>query len=109
MIIEYTHPKLNEEIKAPSGSYLPREEHTLSYDGREIIYFAGLMVIETSCCGIGSWDYIQVPGFLVERGETNNRNNLTVSKVDTIQNENDRKAIYKLLEKEHPGARIEIW
>jgi hypothetical protein len=109
MIIQYTHPKLDSEIRAPSGSYLPQEEHTLPYNGREVMYVSGLMVIETSCCGIGSWQYIQTPGFLVKRGEISDKNDSPVSEIDTIQNEKDRTAVYKLLEQKYPGARIEIW
>ncbi len=109
MIIEYTHPQLNIEVKAPSGGYVPHEENILSYEGKDVIYIVGLMVIETSCCGIGSWEYVQVPGYLINRGEISNNNKEPKSKIDTIQNEKDRTAIYKLLEQRHPGARIEIW
>jgi hypothetical protein len=109
MIIEYTHPELDIEVRAPSGSYIPREENILSYAGREVMYIVGLMVIETSCCGIGSWEYVQVPGYLVRMGETPNKNKEPKSKIDTIQNEKDRTAVYKLLEQKYPGARIEIW
>jgi len=109
MIIQYTHPIMNTEIGAPSGSYFPQEEHIMPYDNREVMYISGLMVIETSCCGIGSWQYIQVPGFLVERGETTDKSSAIVSKVDTIQDEKERTAIYRLLEQKYSGARIEIW
>ncbi len=66
MTTEFTHPELDQEVHSIAGYYIPREEHTLPYDSREVLYIVGDACIEASCCGVASWSYIQVPGFLVK-------------------------------------------
>lgn len=108
VIIEFTHPELGKEVQALAGYYTPREEHVLLYNGREVIYILGCVSVDTSCCGVGNWNYIQVLGFLVRkhirRGETAS----PVSEIEIIQDEEARSSIRQSLRKKHPGAQIEI-
>ncbi len=39
--MEFTHPELGEEIRSIAGYYVPREEQTMPYHGREVLLSAG--------------------------------------------------------------------
>jgi len=58
---EYTHLKLNEDVYAIAGYYTPQKEIRLKCNNREVLYVIGQAVIESSCCGSGSWEYAIVP------------------------------------------------
>ncbi|MCD6570570.1 MAG: hypothetical protein J7L53_07705 [Deltaproteobacteria bacterium] len=65
---EFEHPILNEEITAIGGHYMITKEEKLVYPptaGREILYFIGYAVVDTSCCSSGC-GYAIVPGYLVK-------------------------------------------
>lgn len=110
MLIEFIHPELGEDVQGRAGYYIPIEEHTLTHNGREVIYILGYARLERPCCGDGAnWGYIQVPGYLVRRQIRGKGNTQSVSKVEIIQNENDRNNIRQSLQQQHPGAQIEIW
>ncbi len=109
MTTEFTHPELGQEVRTISGYYIPREEHTLEYGGRELVYVMGQACIDASCCGTAAWNYIQVPGFLVKKHVRGGGTAPPVSEVETIQDQDTRNGIRDLLLKEYPGIRIEIW
>ena len=109
MLREYTHPELGEEVRSISGYYVPTEEHTLTYHGREIIYVLGQACLDTSCCGTSAWSYIQIPGFLVRKHIRGEGTTAPVSEVEPIENKDVREDITEILSAEYPGARIEIW
>lgn len=109
MATEFTHPELGEEVRSISGYYIPREEHTLTHNGQEIIYVLGQACIDASCCGSAAWSYIQVPGFLIRKHVRGGGSTPPVSEVEPIQDQETRDTIRELLSKEHPGAQIEIW
>jgi hypothetical protein len=108
MMAQYTHPALGEEVQTHGGYFIPKEERLLPYGGREILYIVGDAVIESSCCGTGSWIYIQVPGF-VDSGGPPWSSKAQVSYVEPIRDHADRENVLKLLLERHPGARIEIF
>ena len=102
---EFTHPELGEEIRSISGYYAPREEQVLPYQGREVLVVLGYACIDSSCCGCGSWSYVQVPGFLVKKGA----GQPAVSVVETIEDQAVRDGLFKELNQMYPGARVEMW
>ncbi len=103
------HPEIGEEIRTHGGYYIPREEHLLSYNGREVYYVVGRAVIETSCCGKADWTYIQVQGFARETGDGRPLTASLVEQVEPISDDEDRRKVLRLLLKSYPGARIDIW
>ncbi len=109
MAVEFTHPQLGEEVRTLAGYYVPREEHLLPYDGREVLYIVGDACIEASCCGVASWSYVQVPGFLIGKRVHGEGTAPTVSEVETIAGKETRSAVTESLLKLYPGARVEIW
>ena len=102
---EFTHPELGEEIRSISGYYAPREEQVLPYHGREVLVILGFACIDSSCCGCGSWSYVQVPGFLVKKGA----GQPAVSVVEPIEDKAVRDGLLKQLTEMYPGARVEMW
>ena len=107
--MEFTHPKLDEEVRTLSGYYVPRQENVLPYQGRHVLYIVGDACIEASCCGVASWNYVQVPGFVVRRGVRGGDSAPVVSEVETIEDKAIRKGVTESLLKQYPGARVEIW
>ena len=109
MIIEYTHPELDQEVQTSTGYYVAVEEHVVPYNEREVIYILGHACIESSCCGPASWSYIQVPGFLVRKHIRGGKGTLPVSEIEIIQDEEDRDTIRQSLMEKYPNVQIEIY
>jgi hypothetical protein len=109
MIKKFIHPELGKEVRALAGYYTPIEENVILYNGRKVIYIGGSICIDSSCCGVGNWSYIQIPGYLIRERIDDNGTPLPVSEIETIQDEADRKNIRQLLLEKYPSARIEIW
>ena len=109
MVKEFIHPGLGQEVWTQGGYYIAREEKSLTYNGREVIYILGHAVIEASCCGAGGWSYIQIPGYFLKRKSPDGSGRPDVSEVEPITEEGDRDSIRWILMEEYPGARIEIW
>jgi hypothetical protein len=58
---------------------------------------------------VASWNYIQVPGFLVNRGVRGKDSEAVVSEVEIIEDKAIRNGVTESLLKQYPGARVEIW
>ncbi len=108
MIKEFTHPELGKEVRALAGYYTPIEQNVLLYNERKVLYVAGSICIDSSCCGIGNWNYIQVPGFLVKEHAQGAKTSSSISEIETIQDEKDRNNIRRLLLEKYPEARVEF-
>ena len=61
---DFIHPVLNEEVRTISGHYILSQEKRLSYNGREVLYYLGCAVVDSSCCGPGGFAYALVPGYI---------------------------------------------
>ena len=109
MIKKFVHPELGKEVQALAGYYTPMEEDVILFKGRKVLYIAGSICIDSSCCGVGNWSYIQIPGYLVRERIVDSETIMPVSEIETIQDEEDRKNIKKLMLEKYPSARIEIW
>lgn len=107
--MEFTHPELGQEVRTLAGYYVPREEQTINYKGKEVLLLLGDACIDSSCCGCASWSYIQVPGFLVKRHVRGVGAKPDVSEVDTIEDKTVRDSLVQSLGKKYPGARVEVW
>lgn len=109
-VIEFTHPQLDQEVRGRAGYYIPVEEHTLLYRGREVLYILGYACLDNSCCSAAkSWGYVQVPGFLVTRRALGKQTETAVSEVEIIGDEADRNAIRQSLLQKYPGIQIDMW
>ena len=108
MIKQYRHPELGKEVAAPAGYYVPLEENTLPFKGKKVLYTLGAICIDSSCCGRGNWNYVQVPGYLFEKHVSGDSSKSSISEIETVQDENDRSQITRMLQEKYPYARIEI-
>jgi hypothetical protein len=95
--IEFIHPELNKEVQAIGGRYVLTQESVLPFDGREILYFSGYAVIDTSCCGTGGCSYALVPGFVLEWKYKTSAEGNSVSRIERITNPDIRKRVIKLI------------
>lgn len=86
-MVEYTHPRLNEPVRAIGGEYVLVKEERLPFRGREVLYLVGYAVLDTACCGVGGCGYALVPGFVVEWKSGLSPDGRPVSKVERIQDE----------------------
>ena len=110
MIIDYAHAELGDDIQGRAGFYTAVEELTMPYNGREVLYVMGTARLERPCCGGAcGWGYVQVPGFLVRKHIRGKGSASPVSKVEIIENEDDRNRIRQALMEKHQCAQVEIW
>jgi len=90
---EYVHPEIGPEFEAISGRYYFSKEAALKIDGREVLYFVGVGVFDSTCCGSGGCGYAVAPGYLVERNIRTSENGAPVSKVIPITDRDEQKRI----------------
>ena len=97
--IVYTHPDLNQQVTAIGGNYVLTHEQRISVNHREVLYYKGVAVFDTTCCGAGGCAYVFVPGYIlawaVDRLDSGN----LVSEILRIRNEDERKAIEKQIQR----------
>jgi len=106
--ITYTPVDLDVESVAPSGYCEPVAEEWLAYEGRRLLYVLGNACVDASCCGVGTWGYVRVEGFVVDDAAAGENGLARGVDLDTVERERDRVAIGRMLEEKHPGARIEF-
>ena len=109
MNVKYTHLELNKDISCMAGFYIPQKEVRLKYNNLEVLYVVGRAVIESSCCGAGSWGYALVPGYVVSwQGERNDAG-LPVSEVEPISDATLQSNIRKIIKEVENISQIEFW
>ena len=96
---DFVHPKIGREVTAIGGHYVFSKEVRLSYNNREILYFAGYAVLDSSCCGVGGCAYVFVPGFIRQWKYKKNRDDCFVSKMDSIRDHDVQKEVRSLIQK----------
>jgi len=104
----YVREDFGDEVAAPSGYYQPLEEAFVDYNGKRLLCIVGTACIEASCCGIGSWLYLRVEGYVVDNDSSQSQSGGTCQEIETIEDDGEKRAITKLLLDKHPGARIEF-
>ena len=107
--LEYTHLELNKEVSSIAGYYTPFKEVAIPHDGKEVLYVLGQAVIESSCCGAGSWAYVLVPGYIVNWQSETNEADLPVSEIEPISDEVSRNNIRKTIKEIEVTSQIEFW
>ena len=107
--LEYTHLRINEDITCIAGYYTPLKEVKLPYNGKEVLYVVGQAVIESSCCGVGCWGYVLVPGYILNWQNKTNEAGLPVSEVEPISDEMARDNISRIIKEAESISQIEFW
>ena len=106
---EYTHLELDKDLKCVAGYYTPQKEVRLKYNNREILYVVGQSVVESSCCGIGSWEYGIVPGYILNWQNKRNEAGLPVSEVEPISDKTAQDNIRNIIQSRETVSQIEFW
>ncbi len=92
-IRDFIHPELNTEVVAIGGNYQLTHEKRIQFKGRELLYFTGFAVFDTTCCGTGGCAYALVPGFIIEWKISKNEEGLPVTRVEPVREEVVQKEI----------------
>lgn len=96
---EFVHPRLGQEVTAIGGHYVFGKEIRCPYHGREILYFVGYAVLDSTCCGVGGCAYVLVAGFIKKWKFKKNDKDCTVSQIEPIQARLDQQQIRKMIQK----------
>jgi hypothetical protein len=114
----YVTGRVGSEVSTPSGYYQSLEEALIEYGERTILYTAGIACVEVSCCGMGSWQYLRVEGYVIDNeafADMSRANparpeagEVRTVEIETVEDFEQRAAVGKLLLERHPGARIEF-
>jgi len=109
MAVKYVHQELNQEVYFPAGYYTPRKEEKLRYNGKEVLYVVGYVMVESSCCGTANWSYALVPGYVINWQSETNEAGLPVSEVEAISDDEVRKEIRETIQKAEKVLSVEFW
>jgi hypothetical protein len=93
----YAHIQLNEEVPAIGGHYVLEKEVRLPYHGEEVLYVVGMGIVDNSCCAPTGCKYAIVPGFILDWHSGTNSDQLPVTEVQPIRDEQTRKEITALI------------
>ena len=111
-VLEYAHLSLGEDVPAFAGYYMPEKEVRLPFQGREILYVIGQVVIESACqeitCTPGSSYYAMVPGYILRWQYRKNEEGLPVSEIEPITSFKTKKEIEHLIQEHEAVTRVEF-
>ena len=97
-IIEFVHPELGQEINAIGGHYVFGKEIRMPYKGREILYFVGYAVLDSTCCGVGGTAYVLVAGFIRKWKYRTSPDERPVSMVAPLEDQSDQQKLRKIIQ-----------
>ena len=96
---DYTHPQLGQEISAIGGHYVLTDERRIPCNGREILYFVGYTVLDSTCCGVGGCAYVLVPGYIQEWKYKKSGDDTFVSQIEPIRDFKVQQEIRNFIQK----------
>ena len=96
---DFTHPQLGKEVTAIGGHYVFGKEVRLPYDRREVLYFVGYAVLDSTCCGVGGVAYGLVAGFIQKWKYKQDHDNCVISRIESISDPAVQKDIRKAIQK----------
>ena len=96
---DFTHPLLGKEVTAIGGHYVFGKEIRLPYHKREVLYFVGYAVLDSTCCGVGGVAYVLVAGFIRQWKLKKNQNECFVSRIQPIRDQATREEVSRVIRK----------
>ena len=91
---DFIHPELGVEITAIGGHYVFTKEIRLPHRGREILYYVGYAVLDTT----GGSAYVLVAGYIKKWKYKTDHNNAPLSEVEPIRDEIVQKELRRLIQ-----------
>lgn len=107
--MDYVHLELDEDIVSVSGTYTPLKELRLRQNGREVLCVIGSAVVDTACCGSGSFAYATVPGYIEAWRDGTNEAGSPVSRVEPIRYEPAKREVSKTIRETENIWNINFW
>jgi uncharacterized Fe-S cluster-containing radical SAM superfamily protein len=96
---DFVHPELGREVTAIGGHYVFGKEIRMAYRNREILYYVGYAVLDSTCCGVGGCAYVFVPGFVQNWKYKRNEHDADVSKIAPVRDHFVQKEIRSRIQK----------
>ncbi len=81
----------------------------LKYDGREVLYLVGQAALDASCCNVGNFAYVIVPGYIVGWQKEKNSDGLPVTDVEPVSSQAAQGTIRKIIREAEHIEHIEFW
>jgi hypothetical protein len=104
----YRHLELGRDIATGiAGVYTPEKEVRLAYNGREVLYVVGEAMLSASCCGVGNWVYVAVPGYVIS-WHSSKDGVVPISEVEPIGDPQAREELRKIIELRESTDRIQF-
>jgi len=96
---EFAHPPLGREVTAIGGHYVFGREVRMPFRSREILYFVGYAVLDSTCCGVGGVAYVLVAGFIGQWKARKNQQEQFISIIEPISHQGIKKEIRGIIQK----------
>ena len=103
---DFIHPVINEEVRTISGYYVLARENRFAFNGREVLYYIGCAIVDSSCCAPGGCAYALVPGYIRQWKYKLNPENLSVSQVEPIRDAGVQSEIRRLIMKKDAVQQV---
>ncbi len=105
-IKEFQHFKLNEEINSISGHMVLQKEEVMEYSDKELLFYTGYGVTDSSCCGNGGTIFTYITGFVMKWHYKTTSDGTPVSEVDTIKDDATMKDITRKIQSENVMMQV---
>ncbi|MBN2076668.1 MAG: hypothetical protein JW762_14060 [Dehalococcoidales bacterium] len=107
----YTHLTPGKNIVfGIAGYYTPQQETRLPYNGREVMYVIGQVIMEAACCNIADdWVYCLVPGYIVDWQKDVNEEGEKITTVEPVCTDREKADIRKAIQEREGYMPVDFW
>ncbi len=106
--IDHIHYELNREITAIGGHYAFIKESTLSYAGRNLLYYVGCAVMNSTCCGVGGIAFARVSGYIRDLKYKIDHTGAPISRIEPILDEISQTHIRSVLRETESVTQVDF-
>jgi len=106
--IDHVHHELNHEITAIGGHYAFLKEGTLLHAGRNVLYYVGCAVMNSTCCGVGGVAFARVPGYICDFRYKTDKTGAPISRVEPIRDNDSQIQISTVLRENESITQVEF-
>jgi hypothetical protein len=103
---EHIHQPPGTEVQSIGGHYTIIEEDRMNHRGRTLLYWIGIAIVGSSCCGTGGCRFIHVPGYVTAWKNRIRPDGLPVSTMEPVTDRDDRKAITAILDQRFRHSQV---
>jgi hypothetical protein len=107
----YTHLTPGKNIAfGIAGYYTPQQETRLPYNGKEVLYVTGQVIMEAACCNIADdWVYSLVPGYIVDWQNDVNEVGEKITTVEPVHSDKEKADIRKVIQEREGFVPVDFW